>query len=112
MRERTQNKIKSKRIQAAEASNVGDVVIIKEELPRGQWKLGRLIRLRVSRDGELRSAEVVTSSGTIPNRPLNLLYQIETSCDLSEHRKQEERKNVQTDDLSDKRPRRKAAVIA
>ena len=85
LRERTQNKIKSKRIQADNIPTQGDVVLIKEDLPRGQWRLGKLNRLRVSRDGQIRSAEVQTASGKILNRPLNLLFPIETSCDSSDN---------------------------
>ena len=112
LRERTQNKIKSKRIQAEDVPKIGDVVLIKDDLPRGQWKLGKLNRLRLSRDGQIRSAEVKTATGKMLNRPLNLLFPIETSHDSSDHQVKEDSENHQIVELTGQKPKRKAAVIA
>lgn len=71
LRKRTQNKIKTKGIQTQDFPRMGDVVLVKEDLPCGQWKLDKLNRLRISRDGQIRSAEVVFGSGKVINRPLN-----------------------------------------
>lgn len=81
LRERTQCKHKSPRIQSAVCPNVNDVVLIKDDVPRGQWKLGKLIKLNVSKDRKIRSAEILTSTGKVLKRPLNLLYPIEVSGD-------------------------------
>ncbi|CAG2200461.1 unnamed protein product [Mytilus edulis] len=74
LRERTQTKLKCGRVKSPYAPIVGDVVIIKDNLPRGVWKLGRLVQLIHSNDGEIRSAKVVLSSRKVISRPLNLLY--------------------------------------
>ena len=43
----------------------GDLVLIVEDnVPRGQWRLGRVIAPIASADGLVRSAEVVTKTGT------------------------------------------------
>lgn len=77
LRERMQNKHKSSRIQSTALPSVNDVVIIKDDLPRGYWRLGKLSKLNVSKDGHIRSAEVTTATGKILKRPLNLLFPIE-----------------------------------
>jgi hypothetical protein len=79
LRERTQSKLKCGRIQSAATPFVGDVVHIKEDLPRNCWKLGKIVELPTSFDGEIRSAKIRLSSGRIIGRPLNLLYPLETT---------------------------------
>ena len=77
LRERTQSKIKSHRVQSNAFPSVGDVVLIKDNLPRGQWKMGKITELRSSHDGKIRSAALQISSGRTLRRPLNLLFPIE-----------------------------------
>jgi hypothetical protein len=62
-------------------ANVGTVVLIKEPLPRGMWKLGKITSLKLSHDGKMRSAEVKLSTGRSVQRPLRLLYPVEVPCD-------------------------------
>ena len=61
---------------------VGDVVVIhNENQPRGFWKLARVERTIVGRDGKIRGAEVqvATSHGqpTVLHRPIQCLYPLE-----------------------------------
>ena len=79
LRERTQPQIKCGRIQSTVSPSVGDVVLVKGDLPRGCWKLAKVISLVSSRDGHKRSAKVRISSGRVLGRPLNLLYPLEIS---------------------------------
>ena len=79
LRERFQSKLKSGRVQSRFEPNVGDVVIIKEDIPRSCWKFGKITHLVKSTDGQIRSAKVKLSSGRIVGRPLNLLFPIEIS---------------------------------
>lgn len=43
LRERTQNKLKTSRIQTSDPAKVGHVVIIKDDLPRGCCRIGKII---------------------------------------------------------------------
>ncbi|CAC5354913.1 unnamed protein product [Mytilus coruscus] len=77
LRERTANKLRSGRIQCKTAPKVGDIVLIKDNLPRGSWKIGRICQLVVSRDGQIRSGKVMLPNKKTLNRALNMLYPIE-----------------------------------
>ena len=79
LRERSQKHHKYGRNNSVEIANVEDVVLIEDAVPRGSWRLGRIVELIKSRDGHIRSAKVKTSSGNILGRPLCLLYPVETS---------------------------------
>ena len=57
--------------------SVGDVVLIKDDLPRGCWKLGRVIGIHPSSDSEVRSATVTTAEKKILKRSVTQLYPIE-----------------------------------
>jgi len=51
--------------------------LIKDNLPRGQWKIGRINKLIQSRDNVVRSAMVTLPSRGSVHRALKLLYPIE-----------------------------------
>ena len=70
LRERTQYKLESGRIQSHQEPNVDDIVIVKDETPRGSWKLAKIVELNVNRDGLVRSAVVKLGSGRNLVRPL------------------------------------------
>lgn len=77
LRERFQTHLKGPRVKAPIQPKIGDVVLIKEPLPRGCWKLGRIKELIKSNDGEIRSARVLLPSRKTLNRPIALLYPLE-----------------------------------
>ena len=79
LRERSQSCMKKGRVISAQQPQTGDIVLIKEDLPRGCWKISRIDGLIQSNDGKVRSAKVCLSSGRVLRRPLNLLVPIETS---------------------------------
>jgi hypothetical protein len=77
LRERMQSKLKSPRIESHFCPSVSDIVLIKDDVSDGQWKFGKVTTLNRSRDGNIRSADLLTSSRKVIKRPLNLLYPIE-----------------------------------
>ena len=79
LRERTQTTLKTPRIQTSTAAKAGHIVLIKDDLPRGCWRIGKIQELIKSRDQQKRSAKVLLLSKKIIGRPLNLLYPIECS---------------------------------
>ena len=60
---------------------IGDVVVVKDEgLPRGKWKLARIIGLiKGEVDGIERAANLKFSSGRTAKRPLKFIFPLE--CD-------------------------------
>lgn len=63
--------IKTKRVLAGFSPSVGDVVLIKDNVPRGSWKIGRIVSLAKNSDGYICSGKVTLSSGRIIRRPVN-----------------------------------------
>ena len=56
----------------------GDVVHIVDDLKVSDWKLGRIIKLKISSDGQHRVALVKTANGTV-DRPISKLSYLESS---------------------------------
>ena len=77
LRERSQVLLKGSRNTASTEAKVGDIVLIKEIVPRGRWKVGKICELIKSRDKMIRSAKVTVGQRKSIKRPLNLLYPIE-----------------------------------
>ena len=94
LRERTQRKLKSGRIQSHFTPNIGDVVLVKDDLPRGCWRIGKVVNFVQSRDGYVRSAKVSMPSGRIIGRPINLLFPIEVSESSKEYPVKDEKRPV------------------
>ena len=84
LRERTQSWLSGVRSSASECASKGDVVLIKDSLPRGNWRLGKITELIKSADGQIGSTKIQTKSGNTLNRPLKLLVPLETSGVLDE----------------------------
>ena len=61
--------------------NVGDVVLVHGEGPRGRWPLARVVSLLDSPDGHSRAAEI-DMRGKRTRRPLN--YQLEAAPHVSD----------------------------
>jgi len=79
LRERHQQNIKSPRVQSEKQPKKGDVVLVKDDLPRGQWKVGKIEDLIVSSDNLVRSAVVRVGHKTVIKRPTNMLFPLEYS---------------------------------
>ena len=77
LRERTTFKLKERRVLSHHEANIGDIVLIKDDLPRGMWKIRKIIELTVSSDGKVRSAKIMLPTNKTLNRTLNFLYPLE-----------------------------------
>ena len=75
--ERTQLFHKKAKGTVKRTPKIGDVVLLKEKLPQGQWRIGRIVKLIKGRDQLVRSARVRLSSKMILTRAMNMLYPIE-----------------------------------
>jgi len=69
--------LKGPKKQSHNIPQVGDVVLIKENLPCGRWKVGVIHELIQGRDGLIRLAKVLISPRSYLHRTLSLLYPIE-----------------------------------
>ena len=64
-------------------AEVGDLVLLVDEcLPRGQWRLGRDIRVVPGMDGLVRTVEVRTGTTTSLVRPIQKLRLLEEAANL------------------------------
>ncbi len=81
LRERFKRNVNSKGKQVVNLIRVGNVVLIKSNLPRGKWKIGRVTKLIGSSDGKVRSAKVKKMKGSECIRPINHLYPMEIQDD-------------------------------
>ena len=96
--------------------SAGDVVLIKDDLPRGCWRFGKILSLVPSRDGHIRSAKVSLCSGRVIARPLNLLYPVEVSNNCTNEQEKSDHQNLQSSSSKEpeikQRPVRTAAKHA
>ena len=77
LREHYQQNHRSPRVKSAIQPTVGEVVLLKENAPKGTWKLAVITELIPSEDGNIRSARVHTQSGHISHRAIHMLYALE-----------------------------------
>ena len=83
------------------------IVMVKDEIPRELWKLGKIIELIISLDGKVRSVKIKLASGRVIGRPIHLQFPLEIQSNLDIISK------IPTSNtLCERRPLRKAAVIA
>jgi hypothetical protein len=81
--------------------------MVKDEIPRELWKLGKIIELIISLDGKVRSVKIKLASGRVIGRPIHLQFPLEIQSNLDIISK------IPTSNtLCERRPLRKAAVIA
>ena len=68
-----------KRISHKRRVIIGDVVLIHDNTPRNQWKIGVVTRLHTGKDGLVRSVSLRVRSGKELSRPIEKLYPLEMS---------------------------------
>ena len=98
--------------------NVGDIVLIngEENVPRTQWRIGKINKLVIGKDAQVRGAELVviskTGEKTVCQRPMQKLIPFEINTDrreLSNNKPVNDSKGAdETHILNSKRPTRKA----
>ena len=79
LREKSQVRVPMKGSKNVSTPKIGDVVLIKESLPCGHWRVGRIIEVIKGRDQEIRSAKVMVAPNKYLNRAISMLYPIECS---------------------------------
>ena len=77
LRERSQKFNKHPRVQSPKEPKVGDIVQVKDATPRGTWKIGRIVELIKSNDGQERAARVLFPNKNILQRSIVHLYPLE-----------------------------------
>ena len=91
----------------------GKVVLIHDNRPRNQWKLGVIVELHHGRDGFVRAVTLKTANGNFLSRPIEKLYPIEVSTDYLEHKEPTIKMDAEQDKKNEKtRPTRAAARMA
>lgn len=56
---------------------IGDVVLVKDNLPRGRWRVGRISEVIKGKDQKIRSAKVTVAPNKYLHRAVSMLYPIE-----------------------------------
>ena len=80
LRERRQTHLNHPRKQANNLRKIGDVVLIKDDLCWGKWKIEKILELNKGKDQEIWSTKLlrgVTSSNKMLHKALNQLYPME-----------------------------------
>ena len=113
---------------------------MKDKLPQGRWKLGKIIELIKGKDQAIRAAKLLVSPDIVLQRALNMLHPIEcpedqtiatqedhvdttdqegsmvtdnnAESDLDDGDHDNGKSGSQSDDLSEGRPMRKATLAA
>ena len=104
------NSKKAKRPLTGSKIEVGDVVLVHDNLPRNQWKLAIVNSLIPGRDGLVRAVRLRMSNGNELQRPIEKLYPLEVS-EATLHKTTNE-KELQTSEVKAKLPMRIAAQQA
>ena len=103
-------------VQSQSTSKVGDIVLIKDNMARSSWKLGKIQHLRTGVDGEIISADILLPNHMMITRAINFLYLLE----LPTLQKEKQEPNIgisdvelnTTDDHSIDNDKRKAYFVA
>ena len=73
LRERTRIKLKEGKKKSQYVAKVGDIVLIKDDLLRGIWRLGRITDLLKSNKNHTRAAKVLLPTNRVIMWPRNII---------------------------------------
>ena len=83
----------------------GEVILLREEgIPRGSWKLARVVKLINSADTRVRAAEIQLANGIKLRRTVNFLIPLEIGADINTQANTEQAASEVTDDTSQADP--------
>ena len=88
--EQTENTLKTGRIVSHNTLQIGDIVLVKHDLPSGCWRMGKVVELAISADSNVRSVKVKLHTGRIIGRPRKLLFPVEVSAGGNERNEMNE----------------------
>ena len=86
-----------KKVSNKTAVAIGDIVIIHDDVPCNQWKIGVVTDLHKGKDGLVRSVSLRVSSGTELLRPIEKLYPLEVPSEHSAQGTEKEDKKAIAD---------------
>ena len=92
LREKQTSDLRKMKPTTSQQPHIGDVVQVYDETFRGSWKVGRITRVLMSRDGKVRAAEVQLANGHIIDRPTSKLYPLESSTPPTTAKPESERR--------------------
>lgn len=109
---REQHSSQRKKHFSGETVTVGKIVLIHDEPPRNQWKLGIITQLHQGKDGHARFVTLRTAKGNHISRPIEKLYPIEASREEVELKDLQQEKNDEENFSRTTQPPRAAAQEA
>ena len=89
-------KLKSQRVEASELPGIGDVIQIKENILRGSWKIGKIVKLISNKERHTKAATIILPTRCTINRPLNMIHPLE--CGNEKNDSHEDLKIKETDE--------------
>ena len=92
LREKQTSDLRRMKPTTSQHPHIDDVVQVYHETFRGSWKVGRITRVLMSRDGKVRAAEVQLANGHIIDRPISKLYPLESSTPRTTAKPESERR--------------------
>ena len=81
-RERTLLEHRQLRLHSKKEPTEGSIIVVKDDnIPRSNWRIGKILRLIVSGDSKIRSAEIQLPGNVVMMRPVKHLYPLEVPED-------------------------------
>ena len=82
LHERFERKHKNTKGAKLTPPQLGEIVLLSDENKRSEWKLGRIVGLKTSKDNKIRVAQVKIANQHILTRPLNEIYSLEIRSNI------------------------------
>ena len=110
LRERAQINHKTPKIHSKNLPKIDEIVLVKEEgIPRGNWKLARIVEVCKNKNNIVRSVKLLLPSHNIIRRPVSLIYPLEIQVEQND--KQDKNNDDKYDDGSENNDNTKSCDI-